>query len=86
MKISIEIPDALGALVQAYLKENPDLTLERLVQEGLEASIKRRSSGLLALAGFVSSNEPRERTEQEMRDDERERPEDEVVKRRLERQ
>ena len=86
MRISVEIPDTLSASVQAYLEEHPDLTLERLVQEALEARVKRRPNTLLALAGFVSSNGPRERSEQEMRDDERERPEDEVVKRRLERQ
>jgi hypothetical protein len=86
MKINLKISDALSATVQAYLQEHPDLTLEQLVQEALEVHVKRRSSGLLTLAGFVSSNGARERTEQEMRDDERERPEDEVVKRRLERQ
>ena len=85
MKINVEIPDTLATAVQAYLQKYPELTLEQIVQEALETHVKQRPNVMLALAGFVSSNEPRERTEQEMRDDERERPEDEVVKRRFER-
>ncbi|NJK43180.1 MAG: hypothetical protein HC933_01970 [Pleurocapsa sp. SU_196_0] len=61
------------------------MTLSSLVQRGLESQIRPRSNALLGLAGFVNSKGGKQRTEQQMREDAAERPEDELVKRGLDR-
>jgi hypothetical protein len=65
----------------AYLKDHPDQTLSSLVQQGIKSQIRPRTDSFLALAGFAHSKKSKPRTEQEMREDAIERPEDEPIKR-----
>jgi hypothetical protein len=81
MKSSIYIPDKLRDEVQEYLKDHPDLTLSSLIQQALEARIRPRPNTMLALAGFINSGGGKQRTEEQMREDVAQRPEDEPVKR-----
>jgi metal-responsive CopG/Arc/MetJ family transcriptional regulator len=56
MKASIYIPDELYQEVQEYLKIYPQKNLSGLVREALEERLKPKTSRLLELAGFVSSD------------------------------
>lgn len=85
MKASIYLPSELETTVQSYLDDHPEMTLSSLVQEALESKLKPRRNRILELAGFVDSRNTIPRTPQEMADDLRERPEDEIVKRGLDR-
>ena len=85
MKASIYLPVELEILVKDYLDDHPEMTLSSLVQEALESKLKPRRNRILELAGFVDSRNTIPRTPQEMVDDLRERPEDEIVKRGLDR-
>ncbi len=85
MKASIYLPKELEILVKNYLADHPEMTLSSLVQEALESKLKPRRNRILELAGFVSFNGVDRRTPQEKADDLRERPEDEIVKRGLDR-
>ena len=81
MKASVYIPDKLTDEVQEYLKDHPDLTLSSLIQQALEVRIRPRPNTMLALAGFIKSGSSKQRTQQQMREDAVERPEDEPIKR-----
>ena len=87
MKSSVYIPDNLSGKVQKYLENHPDLTLSGLIQEALEEKIAPRRNRLLDLAGFVSFDPAHHdrRSEEERAADSLERPEDEPVKRGLDR-
>lgn len=85
MKPSIYIPEGLREEINEYLKDHPEQNLSSLVQRGIKSQIRPRTSSLLALAGFVHSKSSKPRTEQEMREDAIERPEDEPIKRGLDR-
>ena len=87
MKSSVYIPDELGDKVQQYLQNHPDLTLSGLIQKALEEKIAPRRNRLLDLAGFVSFDPaPRDhRGDEERVADLSERPEDEPIKRGLDR-
>ena len=85
MKASIYLPNELETVVQNYLDDHPEMTLSSLVQDALESKLKPRRNRILELAGFVDSRNTIPRTPQEMADDLRERPEDEIVKRGLDR-
>jgi hypothetical protein len=86
MKASIYLPNELETVVQNYLQDHPEMSLSSLVQEALEHKLKPRRNKMLELAGFVSFEATDQRTSEQIAKDTQERPEDEPVKRRLERQ
>ncbi|RIH84974.1 CopG family transcriptional regulator [Calidithermus roseus] len=53
MRTTIYLPDDLAHVVEAYLKEHPETSLSALVQEALEARLRRNPAALLELAGIV---------------------------------
>ncbi len=53
MRTTIYLPDDLAQLVKAYLQEHPETSLSALVQEALEARLRRNPAALLELAGVV---------------------------------
>jgi metal-responsive CopG/Arc/MetJ family transcriptional regulator len=53
MRTTIYLPDDLAQKVEAYLKEHPQTSLSALVQEALEARLRRNPAALLELAGIV---------------------------------
>lgn len=85
MKASIYLPNELENVVQNYLDDHPEMTLSSLVQEALESKLKPRRNRILELAGFVDSRNTLPRTPEQIVEDMRERPEDEIVKRGLDR-
>ncbi|MFN3265203.1 MAG: hypothetical protein ACK41E_00010 [Deinococcales bacterium] len=65
MKASIYIPDELYQEVQEYLKIYPQKNLSGLIREALEEKLKPKTSRLLELAGFVSSDKLAGRTKED---------------------
>jgi metal-responsive CopG/Arc/MetJ family transcriptional regulator len=53
MRATIYLPDDLARVVEVYLKEHPQTSLSALVQEALEARLRRNPAALLELAGIV---------------------------------
>ena len=86
-KLSVYIPNHLKDKLEKYLERHPDLTVSGLIQEVLEERVAPRRSKLLELAGFVSFDPatPDRRSDEERAADLRERPEDEPIKRGLDR-
>lgn len=80
MKASIYIPEELYREVQEYLKIYPQKNLSGLIREALEERLKPKTSRLLELAGFASLSVKSARSQDEILEDERERPEDEPIK------
>lgn len=57
MKCTINLPDTLAQQLEQYLKDNPNQTLESLIQEALEEKLTNKNlSKLLNLAGIVSES------------------------------
>ncbi len=46
MRTTIYLPDDLAQLVKAYLQEHPETSLSALVQEALEARLRRNPAAL----------------------------------------
>jgi metal-responsive CopG/Arc/MetJ family transcriptional regulator len=80
-KLSVYIPDKLKDKVEQYLEHHPDISVSGLIQEALEEKVAPRRNRLLDLAGFVSYTPGDRRSAEERAEDERERPEDEPIKR-----
>jgi hypothetical protein len=84
-KLSVYIPNPLKDKVEKYLEYHPDLTVSGLIQEALEEKVAPRRNKLLELAGFVSFDPAHvdRRSDEERAADQRERGEDEPIKRGL---
>lgn len=54
MRTTIYLPKDLAQAVEAYLKEHPETSLSALIQESLEARLRRNPKALLQLAGMVT--------------------------------
>ena len=58
MQHTVDLPEDLEIRVTEYLRENPQLTFSRLVQECLEAKLGLKDlSPLLNLAGVVTRSQ-----------------------------
>jgi Arc/MetJ-type ribon-helix-helix transcriptional regulator len=73
MKTTVYLPDELYDELQAYLKIYPQKNLSSVMREGVKSVIKPKTSRLLELAGFVSSERLASRTREEFAALERER-------------
>jgi hypothetical protein len=85
VKASVYIPQELEQKVQTYLEGHPNETLSSLVQDALESKLQPRPNRILELAGFVDSRTTKPRALEQIQQDQRERPEDESIKRRQDR-
>jgi hypothetical protein len=63
MQYTVDLPKALTDRINQYLKDNPDETLDQLIQEALEIKLAPKNlSKFLSLAGMITEA-PRQASE-----------------------